>query len=299
MGESENPHGDKGFSQFPQSFPHFPVETVVAGGRQCGKVRGQERAKKEFSCRFWKKIPQNGFPCRLWRKNTGFSPFLSAFLFEISGKLWYNANILCQNRSFGPGPGHPGGPFSKGKGQVAHLQKDREKRQPEQEPRGADIIAGRNAVSEALRAGRTIDSLYIQRGERSGALSALVAKAKAAGAAIKEADPRKLDHLCGGANHQGVVAVAAVKEYATVEGLVPAGPRAGRAPLLRPLRRAGGRSARLCHHPHGGVRRGPRGHHPQASQRGPDLGGGQSLRRGGGAPARGPGWATWPPPWRS
>ena len=59
------------------------------------------------------------------------------------------------------------------------MQKDREKRQPEQEPRGADIIAGRNAVSEALRAGRTIDSLYIQRGERSGALSALVAKAKA------------------------------------------------------------------------------------------------------------------------
>ena len=96
------------------------------------------------------------------------------------------------------------------------MQKDREKRQPEQEPRGADIIAGRNAVSEALRAGRTIDSLYIQRGERSGALSALAAKAKAAGAAIKEADPRKLDHLCGGANHQGVVAVAAVKEYATV-----------------------------------------------------------------------------------
>ena len=103
---------------------------------------------------------------------------------------------------------------------MAHLQKDREKRQPEQEPRGADIIAGRNAVSEALRAGRTIDSLYIQRGERSGALSALVAKAKAAGAAIKEADPRKLDHLCGGANHQGVVAVAAVKEYATVEDIL-------------------------------------------------------------------------------
>ena len=44
-------------------------------------------------------------------------------------------------------------------------------------------------------------------------------KAKEAGAAIKEADPKKLDYLCGGANHQGVVAVAAVKEYATVEDL--------------------------------------------------------------------------------
>ena len=101
------------------------------------------------------------------------------------------------------------------------MEKNREKRSAprEQGPRGADLIAGRNAIAEALRAGRAIDSLYVQRGERSGALQALVKKAKEAGAAIKEADPKKLDYLCGGANHQGVVAVAAVKEYATVEDL--------------------------------------------------------------------------------
>ena len=93
------------------------------------------------------------------------------------------------------------------------MEKNREKRSAprEQGPRGADLIAGRNAIAEALRAGRAIDSLYVQRGERGGALQA--------GAAIKEADPKKLDYLCGGANHQGVVAVAAVKEYATVEDL--------------------------------------------------------------------------------
>lgn len=101
------------------------------------------------------------------------------------------------------------------------MEKNREKRSAprEQGPRGADLIAGRNAIAEALRAGRAIDSLYVQRGERGGALQALVKKAKEAGAAIKEADPKKLDYLCGGVNHQGVVAVAAVKEYATVEDL--------------------------------------------------------------------------------
>ena len=101
------------------------------------------------------------------------------------------------------------------------MEKNREKRSAprEQGPRGADLIAGRNAIAEALRAGRAIDSLYVQRGERGGALQALVKKAKEAGAAIKEADPKKLDYLCGGANHQGVVAAAAVKEYATVEDL--------------------------------------------------------------------------------
>ena len=47
------------------------------------------------------------------------------------------------------------------------------------EQRTSDIIAGRNAVNEALRSGRTIDSLYVVRGNHSGALAAMIAKAKA------------------------------------------------------------------------------------------------------------------------
>ena len=54
-------------------------------------------------------------------------------------------------------------------------------------------------------------------GDHGGGLAALIAKAKAQGVPIKEADPKKLEHMCGGANHQGVVAVAAVKEYASLE----------------------------------------------------------------------------------
>ena len=85
---------------------------------------------------------------------------------------------------------------------------------------GEDIIAGRNAVNEALRSGRTIDSLYIVRGStHSGSLSALIAKAKDKDIIIKEADSKKLDFMCGNANHQGVVAVAAIKEYATIDDI--------------------------------------------------------------------------------
>lgn len=104
----------------------------------------------------------------------------------------------------------------KGKKEGPHLEKHRTNKTPGDMPRGADIIAGRNAVNEALRAGRTLDSLYVQRGDHGG-LAALIAKAKAQGVPIKEADPKKLEHMCGGANHQGVVAVAAVKEYASLE----------------------------------------------------------------------------------
>lgn len=88
-----------------------------------------------------------------------------------------------------------------------------------QRERGEDIIAGRNSVNEALRSGRTIDSIYVARGNRTGAISALIAKAKEKGIAIKEADGKKLDFMCGNANHQGVVAVAAVKEYSTIEDI--------------------------------------------------------------------------------
>ncbi|MBW7572756.1 23S rRNA (guanosine(2251)-2'-O)-methyltransferase RlmB [Caproiciproducens faecalis] len=89
----------------------------------------------------------------------------------------------------------------------------------EKNQHGDDIIAGRNAVSEAMRSGRTIDSLYVVRGAHTGSLSALIAKAKEKGIAIKEADVKKLDFMCGNANHQGVVAVAAVKEYGTIDDI--------------------------------------------------------------------------------
>lgn len=95
-----------------------------------------------------------------------------------------------------------------------------------------NVIAGRNAVSEALRAGRTIDSLYVQRGEKSGNVLALVARAREAGASIKEADRKKLDYMCPGENHQGVVAVAAVKEYARVEDLLALARERGEPPFL-------------------------------------------------------------------
>lgn len=90
----------------------------------------------------------------------------------------------------------------------------------ENERNGSEgMIAGRNAVHEALRSGRAIDSLYIARGDRSGSLGAIAALAKKLDIPVKEADPVKLDHLCAGAVHQGVVAVAAAKAYASVDDL--------------------------------------------------------------------------------
>ena len=95
-----------------------------------------------------------------------------------------------------------------------------------------DVIAGRNAVQEALRAGRTIDCLYVTRGNHTGSLVALISQAKKAGIPLKEADARKLDFLCGNANHQGVVAIAAVKDYASVEDMFALAAERNEPPFL-------------------------------------------------------------------
>ena len=111
---------------------------------------------------------------------------------------------------------------------------DRKPAEERQEPRtkGEDIIAGRNAVMEALRSGRTIDTLLIAKGEHTGSLTAIQVKAKEKGIIIKEADSRKLDALSGGAVHQGVVAIAAVREYSTVEDMFALAQERGEDPFL-------------------------------------------------------------------
>ena len=98
--------------------------------------------------------------------------------------------------------------------------------------RGEDIIAGRNAVAEALRAGRNIDSILVARGERSGSVAAIAGKARQKNIPVKEADPRKLDFLCGGAAHQGIVAVAAVVETVELEDLFRRAEEKGEAPFF-------------------------------------------------------------------
>lgn len=69
-------------------------------------------------------------------------------------------------------------------------------------------VAGRNAFRELLASGRSIDKVFVQRGERSGSITLLIAQALERKIPVIEADKRKLDALSGGASHQGVVALA-------------------------------------------------------------------------------------------
>ena len=95
-----------------------------------------------------------------------------------------------------------------------------------------DLVVGRNAVREALKAGRPADSLLVQRGERSGAILPIIAECKEKGVIVKEVDQKKLDFLCGHAHHQGVILIAAAHEYATVEDILRKAEEKGEPPFL-------------------------------------------------------------------
>ena len=71
-----------------------------------------------------------------------------------------------------------------------------------------DLIEGRNAVTEALRAGRSIDKIYIAKGEVDKTLGHIASKARDQGVVVVETDRRKLDAMSVTHAHQGVIALA-------------------------------------------------------------------------------------------
>ncbi len=94
------------------------------------------------------------------------------------------------------------------------------------------IIEGRNAVLEALRTNTPIDKLYLARGETDSALGHLASTAKNKGIVVVECDRRKLDGMSVTHSHQGVIAVTAVREYASVDDILNAAREKGEAPLI-------------------------------------------------------------------
>ncbi len=93
-------------------------------------------------------------------------------------------------------------------------------------------LEGRNALTEALKSGRTIDKVFIASGETDRALQRLAAEAKQAGAVVVSVDRRKLDAMSLTHAHQGVIAMAAAREYATIDEILQTARERGEAPLI-------------------------------------------------------------------
>ncbi len=111
-------------------------------------------------------------------------------------------------------------------------KENRELPEREEQDEREDLIEGRNAVIEALRAGRPIDKIYIQKGETDKTLGHIASTAKDAGIVVVDADKRKLDFMSRTHAHQGVIALAAVKDYCSVSDILDIAKERGEAPFV-------------------------------------------------------------------
>ena len=93
-------------------------------------------------------------------------------------------------------------------------------------------LEGRNALTEALRSGRTIDKVFIAAGDTDRALQHLAAQAKEAGAVVVPVDRRKLDAMSFTRSHQGVIALAAAREYFTIDDILEEAAQRGENALI-------------------------------------------------------------------
>ena len=94
------------------------------------------------------------------------------------------------------------------------------------------VIAGRNAATEAIRAGVAIDKIYLLKGEGDSALGHIASAAREQGVVVVNTDRRKLDAMSRTHAHQGVIALAAVREYASVDDILAAAQAKNEPPLI-------------------------------------------------------------------
>jgi len=93
-------------------------------------------------------------------------------------------------------------------------------------------IEGRNAVIEAFRSGKTIDKLYLLEDCQDGPVMTIKREAKKQDVQIKYVTRERLNQLSETGKHQGVIAIMAAYEYASVEDMLKAARDKGEPPFL-------------------------------------------------------------------
>ena len=100
------------------------------------------------------------------------------------------------------------------------------------EPRTDTLVWGKNAVTELLKSGGAVDTVYLADSLPQPVAGYYTALAKQTGAVVKRVPGHKLQKICGTDDHQGVAARAAEVQYAALEELFAAAEAKGEAPFL-------------------------------------------------------------------
>lgn len=112
------------------------------------------------------------------------------------------------------------------------VQRPERRREDDRTDDSDDLVFGRNPVMELIRSGRTVDKLFVAKGDREGSIVRVIAMAKDAGIPVVEAEKAKLDSMTRSSNHQGVVAITTEFSYCEPEDIIAYAAETGRKPFI-------------------------------------------------------------------
>ena len=111
----------------------------------------------------------------------------------------------------------------------AEKKNDRFEHKTEQDP---TFVYGKNAVTELLKSGAAVDTVFVQDTMNAAQAGYYTAIAREAGAVVKRVHAAKLRGMCGTEGHQGVAAWAASVDYVSLDDLLAEAARRGEPPFL-------------------------------------------------------------------
>ncbi|MDL2280248.1 23S rRNA (guanosine(2251)-2'-O)-methyltransferase RlmB [Selenomonadales bacterium OttesenSCG-928-I06] len=95
-----------------------------------------------------------------------------------------------------------------------------------------EIIAGKNSVLEALRAGRSINKILISESVQKNTIKEILNTAKESGVIVQWVDSRKLDKIAVDTKHQGIIGQCAPIQYFEIEEIVEQSKNSSQIPFL-------------------------------------------------------------------
>ncbi len=95
-----------------------------------------------------------------------------------------------------------------------------------------EFVFGRNNVTELLLSGATVERVYLSGDTKGGSFKKIVALCKEKGVPIVHTDVSAINRKAPNVNHQGVLAYAAQKEYATLDEIIAVAESKGESPFV-------------------------------------------------------------------
>ncbi|HEY9574093.1 MAG TPA: 23S rRNA (guanosine(2251)-2'-O)-methyltransferase RlmB [Lachnospiraceae bacterium] len=93
-------------------------------------------------------------------------------------------------------------------------------------------IEGRNAVLEAFRAKKAVDKLYVLDGCQDGPIKSILREARRQDTILQFVDKNRLDQMSETGKHQGVIAITASYDYASIEDILENSRKKGEPPFI-------------------------------------------------------------------